>query len=203
MTFVVGLTGGIGSGKTAVSDHFQSLGICVVDADLASRVVVEPGRPALEKIAEHFGSEMLLPDGNMNRALMREKIFANPDEKRWLEALLHPLIREEIVAGLENASSPYALLVSPLLVEAGQNALTQRVLVVDVPEELQLSRTMSRDSNSADQVRAIMASQASREQRLGYADDVIVNDSSLEALQQKVEELHQSYLWMVKEEGIQ
>jgi dephospho-CoA kinase len=139
----------------------------------------------------------------MNRALMREKIFANPDEKRWLEALLHPLIREEIVAGLENASSPYALLVSPLLVEAGQNALTQRVLVVDVPEELQLSRTMSRDSNSADQVRAIMASQASREQRLGYADDVIVNDSSLEALQQKVEELHQSYLWMVKEEGIQ
>ncbi|GAB3093019.1 dephospho-CoA kinase [Pseudomaricurvus hydrocarbonicus] len=198
MTFVVGVTGGIGSGKTAVSDHFQRLGITVVDADLASRVVVETGRPALAEIAAHFGPEILQADGTLDRAQLRTAIFKDPSERQWLESLLHPLIRQEIASGLKNASSPYAILVSPLLVESGQSQLTQRVLVVDVPEELQLQRTVNRDNNPPEQVKAIMAAQASRQQRLNYADDVIVNDGSLMDLQEKVEALHQQYLTMAK-----
>lgn len=194
MTFVIGVTGGIGSGKTAVSDRFAELGIAVVDADVASRVIVEPGRPALAKIAEHFGADILQTDGSLDRAKLRTAVFKDPAERKWLEALTHPLIREEIVSGLRNATSPYALLVSPLLVESGQNQLTQRVLVVDVPEELQLQRTVSRDNNSPDQVKAIMAAQATRQQRLDNADDVIVNDGSLEDLHQQVDTLHQKYL---------
>lgn len=200
MTYVIGLTGGIGSGKTAVSDHFQTLGICVVDADVAARVVVAKGRPALAAIAEHFGADMLLADGNLDRAKLRAAVFKDPAERRWLEALTHPLIRAEIAAGLENATSPYALLVSPLLVESGQNQLTRRILVVDVPEELQLARTVARDHNSAAQVKAIMAAQASRQQRLQYADDVIVNDGSLAELQAKVEALHSKYLELANAE---
>lgn len=194
MTFVVGVTGGIGSGKTAVSDRFAELGIAVVDADVASRVIVEPGRPALAKIAEHFGADILQTDGSLDRAKLRTAVFKDPAERKWLEALTHPLIREEIASGLHNATSPYVLLVSPLLVESGQNQLTQRVLVIDVPEELQLQRTVSRDNNSPDQVKAIMAAQATRQQRLDNADDVIVNDGSLEDLHQQVDTLHQKYL---------
>ncbi|MBU3071017.1 dephospho-CoA kinase [Aestuariicella sp. G3-2] len=201
MTFVVGVTGGIGSGKTAVSDRFAELGIVVVDADVASRVIVEPGRPALAKIAEHFGSDILQTDGTLDRAKLRTAVFKDPAERKWLEALTHPLIREEILSGLRNATSPYALLVSPLLVESGQNQLTQRVLVVDVPEELQLERTVNRDNNSPDQVKAIMAAQASRQQRLDSADDVIVNDGSLEQLHQQVDTLHQKYLEMSSQDS--
>lgn len=201
MTFVVGVTGGIGSGKTAVSDRFAELGIVVVDADVASRVIVEPGRPALAKIAEHFGSDILQTDGTLDRAKLRTAVFKDPAERKWLEALTHPLIREEILSGLRNATSPYALLVSPLLVESGQNQLTQRVLVVDVPEELQLQRTVKRDNNSPDQVKAIMAAQASRQQRLDSADDVIVNDGSLEQLHQQVDTLHQKYLEMSSQDS--
>ncbi|MYM64700.1 dephospho-CoA kinase [Pseudomaricurvus sp. HS19] len=199
MTYVVGLTGGIGSGKTAVSDRFKALGITVVDADVASRVVVEPGRPALQLIAEHFGADILLADGQLNRAELRKRIFQDESERLWLEGLLHPLIRQEIMDGLNNASSPYALLVSPLLIESGQSKFTKRVLVVDVPEELQLSRTVARDNNSAEQVKAIMSAQASREQRLQHADDVIVNDGSLEQLHQKVQEQHEKYLSLAAE----
>ena len=198
MTYVIGVTGGIGSGKTAVSDHFESLGITVVDADIASRTVVEPGKPALTKIAEHFGADILLDDGALDRAKLRAAIFRDDSERQWLEALLHPLIREEIVNGLDNAKSSYALLVSPLLVESGQNQFVERVLVVDVPESLQLERTVKRDSNSEEQVKAIIAAQASRQQRLDYADDVITNDDSLSQLQSQVEELHQQYLELAK-----
>jgi dephospho-CoA kinase len=194
MTYVIGLTGGIGSGKTAVSDYFAQLGVTVVDADVAARVVVEKGRPALAQIAEHFGSHILQADGTLDRAQLRTEVFKDPGARRWLESLLHPLIRQEIQDGLDNATSPYALLVSPLLVESGQNKLTQRVLVVDVPEELQLQRTINRDNNSPDQVKAIMAAQASRQQRLDNADDVIVNDGTLEQLHQQVEALHLKYL---------
>lgn len=201
MTFVVGVTGGIGSGKTAVSDRFAELGIVVVDADVASRVIVEPGRPALAKIAEHFSSDILQTDGTLDRAKLRTAVFKDPAERKWLEALTHPLIREEILSGLRNATSPYALLVSPLLVESGQNQLTHRVLVVDVPEELQLQRTVNRDNNSPDQVKAIMAAQASRQQRLDSADDVIVNDGSLEQLHQQVDTLHQKYLEMSSQDS--
>ena len=198
MTYVIGVTGGIGSGKTAVSDHFESLGITVVDADIASRTVVEPGKPALTKIAEHFGADILLDDGALDRAKLRAAIFRDDSERQWLEALLHPLIREEIVNGLDNAKSSYAILVSPLLVESGQNQLVERVLVVDVPESLQLERTVKRDSNSEEQVKAIIAAQASRQQRLDFADDVITNDGSLSQLQSQVEELHHQYLELAK-----
>lgn len=191
---VIGITGGIGSGKTAVSDRFAARGIVVVDADLASRVVVEAGRPALTAIREHFGDEVIQADGSLDRAALRGKVFADPAERRWLEQLLHPLIGEEIRSGLKAAASPYAVLVSPLLFEAGQVSLVDRVLVVDVPEHLQVERTAARDGNSEEQVRAIMAAQADRETRLARADDVIVNDRGLDELDAAVEALHQSYL---------
>lgn len=194
MSYVIGLTGGIGSGKTAVSNYFETLGIAVVDADIASRTVVEKGRPALGLIAERFGPQILQADGTLNRAELRTAIFKDPADREWLESLLHPLIRQEIKDGLTNATSPYVLLVSPLLVESGQNQLTKRVLVVDVPEELQLQRTVIRDNNTPDQVKAIMAAQANRQQRLASADDVIINDGTLEQLQQQVNTLHQKYL---------
>lgn len=194
MPYIIGLTGGIGSGKTAVSDCFATKGIKVVDADVCARTVVEPGTPALSAITEHFGRGVLHPDGTLDRKALREVVFADPDERQWLEALLHPLIFNEMWQHLQATSSPYAILVSPLLVEAGQSAMCQRILVVDAPEEVQLARTMSRDSNSAEQVRAIMAAQASRTDRIARADDVIVNDGDLPALHGKVDALHTLYL---------
>ena len=191
---IIGLTGGIGSGKTAASDHFQQLGITIVDADVASRTVVEPGRPALQKIAERFGPEMIQEDGGLNRALMRTRVFATEEDRLWLESLLHPLIAEEIIQGLQNSKSPYSILVSPLLLETAQVTMAERVLVIDVPVELQVERTMSRDNNSEEQVRAIVAAQSDRQQRLSKADDVIINDQDLKHLHQEVEKLHQTYL---------
>lgn len=192
---IIGLTGGIGSGKSAAADHFaQAHGIHVVDADLKSRVVVEPGRPALGQIVDRFGDAILLDSGELNRAALREKVFAEPAERRWLEALLHPLIREEITSDLSRAESPYALLVSPLLVESGQHQMTQRILVVDVPEALQIARTAQRDQVPETQVRAIMQAQAQREERLRHAHDVISNDRDLAALHAQVDALHQRYL---------
>ena len=161
--FVVGLTGGIGSGKTAATDRFAALGITIVDADVASRIVVEPGSTALQKIAEHFGPQILLSDGSLNRAALRKIIFADSSEKIWLEQLLHPLIAAEIEHQLQRATSPYIIFVSPLLTESKQKELCNRILVIDAPEEVQLRRTMQRDSNDAAQVQRIIASQASRE----------------------------------------
>ena len=192
--FTIGLTGGIGSGKTAASDRFQNHGIAVVDADIAARVVVEPGRPALSAIADHFGEDILLADGGLNRAALRNVIFNDPEQKSWLEALLHPLIAKEITAGLQQASSPYALLVSPLLIESSQKDRCHRILVVDVPEALQIQRTAARDNNDPEQVKRIIASQASRQQRLELADDVVENDGSLQQLHQKIDDLHRRYL---------
>lgn len=192
--WILGLTGGIGSGKTAVAQHFIDLGVHLVDADHAARWVVEPGRPALGRIAEHFGQEVLLPDGQLDRAALRGRIFQNPEERRWLEGLLHPLIGQEILAHLGRAESPYAILVSPLLVESGQHRLAQRVLVVDAPEHLQLARTIQRDQVTEEQVHAILQVQAKREERLRHADDVIVNDRDLSWLKAEVERLHHFYL---------
>lgn len=194
MTYIVGLTGGIGSGKTAVSDRFAELGIKVVDADVCARTVVEPGKPALQSITGHFGTDVLNPDGSLDRARLRQIVFADEAERKWLEALLHPLIFEEMWSQLQAATSPYAILVSPLLVEAGQNALCQRVLVVDVPEHIQLARATARDANSAEQIKAIMAAQAGRDMRLAAADDVLLNDSDLASLAEAVKELHSRYL---------
>ena len=192
--WILGLTGGIGSGKSAAAAHFIQLGIDLVNADQAARWVVEPGRPALTQIAEHFGADILQADGSLDRAALRARIFQDAEQRRWLERLLHPLIRQEIIEVLARATSPYAILESPLLIESGQSQLCQRVLVIDVPEAVQISRTVSRDGNDEAQVRAIMAAQASREERLAKADDVIVNDRDLAWLQQEVERLHRFYL---------
>ncbi|MBE7376043.1 dephospho-CoA kinase [Pseudomonas lopnurensis] len=192
--WILGLTGGIGSGKTAVADHFASLGVHVVDADQAARWVVEPGRPALLQIAEHFGEDILLPSGELDRAALRERVFRSPDERKWLEQLLHPLIRAEIARHLALAESPYAIMVSPLLVESGQYRQVDRVLVVDVPEALQVQRTIGRDRTSEEQVRAILKVQAAREERLRHADDVLLNDRDLPWLKSEVERLHHFYL---------
>lgn len=192
--WILGLTGGIGSGKSAVASHFGNLGVHLVDADHAARWVVEPGRPALAQIAEHFGSDVLQADGQLDRAALRQRIFEHPEERRWLENLLHPLIGEEIVRDLASAQSPYAILVSPLLIESGQHRMTQRVLVVDAPEAVQIQRTMARDQVSEEQVGAILKAQASREKRLEAADDVLVNDRDLKWLQREVERLHAFYL---------
>jgi dephospho-CoA kinase len=192
--YVVGLTGGIGSGKSAVSERFEALDIRVVDADVASRVVVEPGGPALMAIEAHFGDDVIASDGSLDRAALRKLVFEDATERRWLEMLTHPLINEYIAEQLAGATSTYAILAHPLLVETSQTRICNRVLVVDVPEELQLERTMARDDNSEAQVRAIMAAQASREERLAAADDVIVNDQDLSFLDREVARLHQVYL---------
>jgi len=192
--WILGLTGGIGSGKSAAAQHFVDLGVHLVDADHAARWVVEPGKPALEKIVEHFGSTMLQADGQLDRAALRSRIFADAEERRWLEALLHPLIGQEIIQYLARAQSPYAILVSPLLVESGQHKLTHRVLVVDAPEQLQIQRTMARDQSSDEHVQAILKAQASREERLSHANDVLLNDRDLHWLQSEVERLHAFYL---------
>ncbi|NWB97841.1 dephospho-CoA kinase [Pseudomonas gingeri] len=192
--WILGLTGGIGSGKSAAAQHFIDLGIHTVDADHAARWVVEPGRPALEKIVEHFGPGVLQADGQLDRAALRTLIFEAPEQRRWLEALLHPLIGAEIASHLARAQSPYAILVSPLLVESGQYKNTQRVLVIDAPQALQIQRTQQRDQTSEQQVQAILKVQASREERLRHADDVLVNDRDLTWLHSEVERLHHFYL---------
>ncbi|MCU1718127.1 dephospho-CoA kinase [Pseudomonas sp. 5P_3.1_Bac2] len=192
--WILGLTGGIGSGKSAVAQHFIDLGIHAVDADHAARWVVEPGKPALAQIVAHFGSEVLQADGQLNRAALRQKIFSDPQQRRWLEALLHPLIAQEIAHSLAQAQSPYAILVSPLLIESGQYKLAQRILVVDAPEQLQIQRTMSRDQSSQEQVEAILKVQASRERRLSQAHDVLVNDRDLNWLRSEAQRLHDFYL---------
>ncbi|MGY4819399.1 dephospho-CoA kinase [Pseudomonas chlororaphis subsp. piscium] len=192
--WILGLTGGIGSGKSAAAQRFIDLGIHVVDADHAARWVVEPGRPALARIAEHFGDSVLQADGQLDRAALRKLIFEVPQQRLWLEALLHPLIADEIAAHLARAESPYAILVSPLLIESGQYAMTQRILVIDVPQQLQIERTLQRDGISEQQVQAILKAQATREVRLSHADDVLVNDRDLAWLHSEVERLHHFYL---------
>jgi len=191
---IVGLTGGIGSGKTAVSDLFQDLGITIVDADLASRVVVEKGREELNKIAEHFGKDILNSSGELDRAKLREVIFKSEEEKLWLESLLHPAIASQIQKELDLSESPYTILVSPLLLETDQKNFCSTVLVVDVPVEIQIERTSKRDNVSEEQIKSIIASQIDRDSRLEQADEVILNDGSIQHLESKVQELHKKFL---------
>lgn len=192
--FVLGVTGGIGSGKSAVTARFEALGIEVVDADVAARTVVAAGQPALDKISQRFGSNILLENGELDRAALRKIVFDNPDERIWLEGLTHPLIREEIIKGLQDAQSPYVILVSPLLIESGQFHFTQRILVVDVPESTQVERTCARDNNDAAQVQAIIDAQINRTERLAKADDIIENTLGLDHLDSEVARLHDQYL---------
>ena len=188
--FVVGITGGIGSGKSAVTDHLETLGITVVDADKVARVVVEPGTSGLAAIAHHFGHDILLPSGGLDRAALRKIVFDNPSERKILEGITHPRIRDEIGRQLREATSAYVVLSSPLLLESGQGTFADFVVVVDVPEAVQLRRTMSRDDNSEQLVKQIMAAQLDRETRLSRGDTAITNNASLEALHEKVEALH-------------
>ena len=192
--YVVGITGGIGSGKSAVTDHLETKGITVVDADKVARVVVEPGTSGLAAIAEYFGNDILLPDGGLDRAALRKLVFDNPDERKVLEGITHPRIREEIARQLSEATSPYVVLASPLLLESGQNSFTDYVVVVDVPESVQLSRTMARDDNSEQLVKSIMAAQLDRETRLSRADTSVSNDGSLYELYARVDALHDDLL---------
>lgn len=197
-TLVVGLTGGIGSGKTAVSDLFAIKGVTIVDADVIAREVVEPGQPALKEIIERFGSEMLLPDGSLNRRALREQVFNSNEDKDWLNELLHPAIRASMLRQTQQASSAYCILSVPLLVENGLNKVVDKVLVVDVDEQQQIMRTSSRDQQSKQQVEKIIAAQATREQRLAVADDVIDNNGPPSALIDQVEQLHLHYIDCVK-----
>ena len=194
---IIGLTGGIGSGKTAVSDIFASQGIDIVDADLASRVVVEKGKPALDKISKHFGVEILSENGELNRAKLREIIFKAPEERQWLESLLHPIIAEQIRYELDSSKSPYCILVSPLLLETEQKDFCDSLLIVDVPEKFQVQRTALRDNVPEEQVESIMATQIDRAKRLSLADKIIVNDGTLEDLKKKVMDRHLKYLFLI------
>ena len=194
MALIVGITGGIGSGKSAVTQRFERRGITVVDADLAARLIVAPGRPALAAIAEHFGHDILLVDGTLDRAALRQRVFADASERRWLERLTHPLIGQEILQQIGASRTPYTILSSPLLLETSQKELVDCVVVVDVPEEIQLRRTVQRDDNDEAQVKRIMAAQMPRDDRLAQADIVIDNARSLAALDSQVEELHKEFL---------
>jgi len=194
LSCVIGITGGIGSGKSAVTQRLEAHGITVVDADVVARQVVEPGRPALEAISAHFGAEILDPDGSLDRAALRKIVFENPTEREWLEGITHPAIREEITRQLAGATSPYVVLSSPLLLEAGQSDFADYVVVVDVPEAVQIMRTRARDNNDEALVRKIMAAQLPRDERIARGDEVINNGGSLEDLHQRVDALHQRLL---------
>ena len=194
MVYTVALTGGIGSGKSTIADNFSRLGITVVDADVIARQVVEPGQPALRIISDHFGDEILLPDGTLNRRALRAKIFSSAEEKKWLNALLHPLIHQRTQAEINQALSPYVLWVVPLLIENNLQQKADRVLVVDVSPEVQIARTIARDKVSREHVLQILAAQATREARLSAADDVINNDGGTVQVAAHVDRLHRQYL---------
>ena len=194
MSCVIGITGGIGSGKSAVTQRLETHGITVVDADVVARQVVEPGRPALEAVNARFGAGILNPDGSLDRAALRKIVFENPTEREWLEGITHPAIREEITHQLAGATSPYVVLSSPLLLEAGQSDFADYVVVVDVPEAVQIMRTRARDNNDEALVRKIMAAQLPRDERIARGDEVINNEGSLEDLHQRVDALHQRLL---------
>lgn len=196
---IIGLSGGIGSGKTAVSDRFKALGIHIVDADITARIIVEPNKPAWHDIKEYFGPEVLLEDLTLNRAWLRQQVFSDANKRKKLEAFTHPRIREDIIADLARSTSAYTLLVSPLLIESGQVKLVEKVIIIDVPEAHQIERTCSRDNNDSKQVKRIIAAQLPREQRLSYADWVIDNSQPLETLDSRIESLHQELLMIVSE----
>jgi len=196
--FVVGLTGGIGSGKTLVGESFSQLGVEVINADIAARKVVEKGSPALVQIAHHFGKECLQEDGCLDRAFLREQIFNNAEERRWLESILHPRIREWIQLALSHATGPYAILETPLLLETNQHQLTDHILVVDVPESLQVARASERDNNNQKQIRAIIKAQIPRQERLSRADDILDNSGTIDQLTAQVAKLHRKYLALAK-----
>ena len=193
---IVGLTGGIGSGKSTIVRLFADQGVHWVDADDVAREVVVPGTPALRAIAEHFGNDILLASGELNRAELRSRIFQGDSERQWLEQLLHPLIREAMLEQLKPQSYdlPYTLLVSPLLLETDQHTLVDRIVVIDVPVEVQIERTVSRDGNTPEQVQRIIDAQMSRDKRVGKADHIITNAGGVEDAKAQVAKLHAQFV---------
>lgn len=195
----VGITGGIGSGKTALTDRLASHGITIVDADLVAREVVAPGSKALRLIADRHGDGILQDDGALDRAALRRIVFANDSERRWLESITHPRIGALMTQRLQSTTQPYVVLSSPLLLEGSQRELVDYVVVVDVSEEVQLRRTMARDDNNAELVKSIMAAQLPREERLRGADRVVDNSRSLDALLHEADVLHRDLLALAAE----
>jgi dephospho-CoA kinase len=192
---VIGLTGGIGSGKTAVSDAFARRGVPVIDTDLIARELVRPGQPALAEIVRHFGADCLTAAGGLNRDVLRRRVFTDSDARHALEAILHPRIRDTVLARIAALDAPYCLVVVPLLAEHPEfQSLTDRILVVDVPESQQIDRVMRRDGVDEAQARAILATQVGRADRLAIADDVIDNSADLDELDTRVAQLHARYL---------
>ena len=196
--FIIGLTGGIASGKTTVANLFSALGVDIVDADIVAREVVAKGSFALAQVSQHFGPSVLDEHGLLNRARLREIIFSDVTAKQWLNNLMHPLIRQSMVEQLAQCTSDYCLLVAPLLIENNMQSLVQRILVVDVTNEIQISRTIARDNSSLEQVKVIIAAQVDRKTRLSFADDVINNNEKLDRLTNDVKKLHDRYLKMLR-----
>jgi dephospho-CoA kinase len=198
---VIGLTGGIGSGKSTVAQLFAAMGVPVIDMDLIARQVVEPGQTALEQITQEFGSYILDDKGRLDRRRLRELIFDSKEKRRRLEAILHPLIRQETQHQLLELDAPYCIVVIPLLFESQQDSLVDRILVIDVPESLQISRTMKRDDITTEAVQKILAAQIDRDSRLAAADDVIDNSVELSQVRDRVAELDQQYCIMAEKMG--
>lgn len=200
MSFIVGLTGGIASGKTTVANLFkESYGIDIVDADIIAREVVEPGTEGLIAIEQHFGRQILMTDGSLNRKALREQVFSHSADKEWLNNLLHPMIHQRMLTKLGQAKSPYVLLVAPLLIENNLQSMVNRILVIDTDIEMQIQRTMERDSVSRAQAETILTSQVDRADRLKNADDVVLNSMEREKLLPQITELHQKYLAISEE----
>lgn len=191
--YIIGLTGGIGSGKTTVTDLFAELGIDVIDADVIARELLSKGSPQLNTVIQHFGKQYLTTSNELNRPLLGKTIFADKQEKIWLESLLHPLVRAEITALIVQSTSPYLIISAPLLLESGHYNFIDRMLVIDLPPELQISRTAARDNSSEEEVKQTLLAQMDREQRLSHADDIILNTTSIAQLTIRVKELHEDY----------
>lgn len=192
--FTVGLTGGIASGKSTIADMFEDLGVPVIDTDVVAREVVAPGSPSIDDIRTRFGDSVIDVDGSLKRRLLRDIIFADDEKRRALEAILHPRIRKEAWRQAAGAKGPYVIVVVPLLYESPMKSEVDRILVVDCDRETQIQRLMLRDNESRDQACRILATQASREQRLAIADDIVNNDSGVEKAREQVEALHRTYL---------
>ncbi|KNC67076.1 dephospho-CoA kinase [Pseudoalteromonas ardens] len=192
--WILGLTGGIGAGKTTVSDYLNKSGICVVDADVVAREVVEPGSEGLNAIVAHFGAQILTDEGTLDRTTLRGIIFADENEKSWLNALLHPLIRAQLLAQLAQADSDYVILSAPLLFENGLEQYCDKTLLVDVPVEVQLTRTCVRDNAHQQQVERIIEAQMSRTDKRAKADFILDNNQPLEAMHTELAALHQAFL---------
>lgn len=190
----IGLTGGIGSGKTEAARQFARLGAAVIDTDLIARELVEPGQPALTEIIDSLGTDLLDAQGRLDRGKLRRRIFADPVRRQQLEAILHPRIRERALELAAQSDTPYCILVVPLLIESGDDYGIQRILLIDCPEDIQRRRVRERDRMSDAEINAILAAQASRAQRQAVADDIVVNDKQLQALEDRIASLHRRYL---------